>query len=137
MEIIDRFGLDREEKMNLYQYLPPHSCHPQSTLKGMIYSLMRTYYKQNTYKQDYVDTVITMFHHLLTRGWDRYVLKDLILAANVKLQQLDLQVRLQENQAITVPPTIREQLFFHLPFTHMISLDGASDNYTTIIVIKR
>ena len=62
--------------------LPPHSSHPQSTLKGMIYNLMRTYYKQNTYKQDYVDTVITMFHYLLTRGWDRYVLKDLILAAD-------------------------------------------------------
>jgi hypothetical protein len=106
------------KEMNLYQYLPPHSSHPQSTLKGMIYSLMRTYYKQNTYKQDYVVTVVTMFHYLLTRGWDRYVLKDLILAADVKLQQLELQVSLQENstQAIIIPPTTREQLFFHLPY---------------------
>ena len=58
------------------------------------------------------------YYYLLTRGWDRYVLKDLILAADVKLQQLDLQVSLQENlsQAIISPPTIREQLFFHLPY---------------------
>ena len=105
-----------QKEMNLYQYLPPHSCHPLSTLKGMIYSLMRTYFKQNTYQQDYINTVILMFHHLLARGWDRYTLKDTILAADVKLQQLDLQVNPQENQAITAPPPPGESLFFHLPY---------------------
>lgn len=55
-----------------------------------------------------------MFHHLLTRGWSRCVLKDLILAADVKLQQLDLLVG--ENQAITAPTTTRKQVFFHLPY---------------------
>jgi hypothetical protein len=102
-----------QKEMNLYQYLPPHSSHPPSTLRGMIYSLMRTYFKQNTLKQDYVNTVILMFHHLLARGWDRYTLKDTILAADVKLQQLDQQVNPQENQAIIAP---RESLFFHLPY---------------------
>ena len=105
-----------QKEMNLYQYLPPHSCHPLSTLKGMIYSLMRTYFKHITYQQDYINTVILMFHHLLARGWDRYTLKDTILAADVKLQQLDLQVNPQENQAITAPPPPGESLFFHLPY---------------------
>jgi hypothetical protein len=105
-----------QKEMNLYQYLPPHSSHPQSTQRGMIYSLMRTYYKQNTHKQDYISTVILMFHHLLARGWDRYTLKDTILAADVKLQQLDLQVNPQENQAIITPRPPRESLFFHLPY---------------------
>ncbi|KAL3807237.1 hypothetical protein ACHAXA_007957 [Cyclostephanos tholiformis] len=80
-----------QKEMNLYQYLPPHSSHPLSTLRGMIYSLMRTYFKQNTLEQDYISTVTLMFHHLLARGWDRYTLKDTILAADVKLQQLDQQ----------------------------------------------
>jgi hypothetical protein len=102
-----------QKEMNLYQYLPPHSSHPLSTLRGMTYSLMRTYFKQNTLEQDYISTVILMFHHLLARGWDRYTLKDTILAADVKLQQLDQQVNPQENQAIIVP---RESLFFHLPY---------------------
>ena len=105
-----------QKEMNLYQYLPPHSCHPSSTLKGMIYSLMRTYFKQNTLQQDYISTVILMFHHLLARGWDRYTLKDIILAADVKLQQLDQQVNPVENQAIIGPPLPRESLFFHLPY---------------------
>ncbi len=125
-----------QKEMNLYQYLPPHSCHPLSTLKGMIYSLMRTYFKQNTYQQDYINTVILMFHHLLARGWDRYTLKDTILAADVKLQQLDLQVNPQENQAITAPPPPGESLSFTYHITHMISLDDASANYITIIARK-
>jgi len=105
-----------QKEMNLYQYLPPHSCHPPSTLNGMIYSLMRTYFKQNTYQQDYINTVILMFHHLLVRGWDRYTLKDIILAADVKLQQLDQQVNQPENNAIVAQPPPRECLFFHLPY---------------------
>jgi hypothetical protein len=105
-----------QKEMNLYQYLPPHSSHPPSTLRGMIYSLMRTYYKQNTHKQDYISTVILMFHHLLARGWDRYTLKETILAADVKLQQLDQQVNPQENQAIITLRPPGEPLFFHLPY---------------------
>jgi hypothetical protein len=105
-----------QKEMNLYQYLPPHSSHPLSTLRGMIYSLMRTYFKQNTLEQDYISTVTLMFHHLLARGWDRYTLKDTILAADVKLQQLDQQVNPLENQAIAAPRPPRESVFFHLPY---------------------
>ena len=76
---------------------------------------MRTYFKQNTLEQDYISTVILMFHHLLARGWDRYTLKNTILAADVKLQQLDQQVNQQETQAI-IAPSPRESLFFHLPY---------------------
>ncbi|KAL3807236.1 hypothetical protein ACHAXA_007956 [Cyclostephanos tholiformis] len=90
--------------------------HPLSTLRGMIYSLMRTYFKQNTLEQDYISTVTLMFHHLLARGWDRYTLKDTILAADVKLQQLDQQVNPLENQAIAAPRPPRESVFFHLPY---------------------
>ena len=77
---------------------------------------MRTYFKQNTCQQDYINTVILMFHHLLVRGWDRYTLKNTILAADVKLQQLDQQVNQPENNAIIAQPPPRESLFFHLPY---------------------
>jgi hypothetical protein len=57
-----------------------------------------------------------MFHHLLARGWDRCTLKEIILAADVKLQQLNLQVNPEENQAIIAPTPPQESLFFHLPY---------------------
>ncbi len=47
-----------QKEMNLYQYLPPHSAHPPLMLCGMIYSLMKSYYHQNTLHSDYKTTVI-------------------------------------------------------------------------------
>jgi hypothetical protein len=102
--------------MNLYPYLPPHSAHPKSTLNGMIYSVMQTYYKQNTLQQDYHDTVITMFHHLLARGWDTGTLKKTILAADITIQQKHSKEKLPENQTQVAKTTLRNSLFFHLPY---------------------
>ena len=44
--------------MNLYQYLSPRSNHPPGMIKGIIYSLMKTYKNQNTYTKDYLDVVL-------------------------------------------------------------------------------
>ena len=107
--------------MNLYQYLPPHSSHPPSALKGMIYSLMRTYFKQNTRREDYISTVAFMFHHLLARGWDKLTLKETIIAADTKLhlqhcQEANPPMNQPENQPTTTHAVERESLFFHLPY---------------------
>ena len=44
--------------MNLYQYLSPRSNHPPGMIKGIIYSLLKTYKNQNTHTEDYLDVVI-------------------------------------------------------------------------------
>ncbi|KAL7548762.1 hypothetical protein ACHAWF_012019 [Thalassiosira exigua] len=50
-----------QKSMNLYQYIPPTSAHPPSMMKGLIYSLMRTYRAQNTKREDYLDMAEKLF----------------------------------------------------------------------------
>ena len=46
-----------QKAMNLYQYLSPRSNHPPGMIKGIIYSLLKTYKTQNTYTEDNLDVV--------------------------------------------------------------------------------
>ena len=43
-----------QKEMNLHLYIPPSSEHPLNNIKGVIYSLVSRYYKQNTYQKDFV-----------------------------------------------------------------------------------
>ena len=49
-----------QKAMNLYQYLSPRSNHPPGMIKGIIYSLLKTYKNQNTHTEDYLDIVIKL-----------------------------------------------------------------------------
>jgi hypothetical protein len=94
--------------MNLYQFLPPHSAHPPATLKGMIYSLMKTYLYQNSHQRDYEREVIFLFNHLTARGWSKTKLKRWILEG-------DRQLHARQTTSI-VDKASKDRLFFHLPF---------------------
>jgi hypothetical protein len=108
-----------QKEMNLYQYLPPHSAHPPSMLRGMIYSLMKSYYHQNTLHADYKATVIRLYQHLLARGWRKDTLKKYILDSNTKLHTVPPAGH-QDGTSLTGNPThkpsTRDMLFFHLPY---------------------
>ena len=79
-----------QKAMNLYQYLSPMSNHPPGMMKGIIYSLLKTYKNQNTYLEDYLDVVIKLFHRHAARGWNKAVLKHMILEQNDKLERQTL-----------------------------------------------
>jgi hypothetical protein len=80
--------------------------------KGMVYSLMRTYFYQNTHAADYRATVLGLFHHLIARGWDKGKLKKSILAADAKLP-----IRNQAGDPVlTAEPYTPDNIFFHLPY---------------------
>ncbi len=80
--------------------------------KGMVYSLMRTYFYQNTHAADYRAAVLWFFHHLIAQGWDKGKLKKSILAADAKLQ-----IRNQAGDPVpTAKPYTRDNIFFHLPY---------------------
>ena len=54
--------------MNLYLYIPPHSAHPSSCLKGLIFGILIRYWQQNTDTKDFVDLAGKFYNRLLARG---------------------------------------------------------------------
>ena len=73
--------------MYLYQYIISMSNHPPGMIKGIIYSLLKTYKNQNTYFEDYLDVVIKLFNRHAVRRWNKTVLKRMILGSNSKLEK--------------------------------------------------
>ena len=76
-----------QKTMNLYHYICPSSNHPPEMIKGIIYSLLRTYKLQNTKEEDYLEVACLLYKRHAARGWGRQHLKRLILDADFKLRQ--------------------------------------------------
>ncbi|KAL7491032.1 hypothetical protein ACHAWT_001425 [Skeletonema menzelii] len=74
-----------QKPINLYQYIPPHSAHSPKIMKGVVYSLLRQYRRQNSQESDYIHFVLLLFKRLVQRGWDKKVIKQYILQADTRL----------------------------------------------------
>jgi len=79
-----------QKAINLRQYLSPMSNHPSGMIKGIIYSLLKTYKNQNTYLEDYLNVVVKLFNHQAARGWNKTVLNRMVLESNSKLEKQSL-----------------------------------------------
>jgi hypothetical protein len=71
--------------MNLYQYIPPHSAHPPGMIKGMIYGMLRTYYRQNSRREDYWKNAMQFYKLLKNRGWLRATIESIFVSAHEKI----------------------------------------------------
>ena len=83
--------------------------------KGIITSLLRIYYRQNTKIADSQTIAIRLFHRWVRRGWSRADMKEYILQANVKVRR-ECRERLQTppSTAPAIEPlTNRECVFIH------------------------
>ena len=110
-----------QKAMNLYQYLSPMSNHPPGMMKGIIYSLLKTYKNQNTYLEDYLDVVIKLFNRHASRGWNKAVLKRMILEQNNKLERQTLLLAhpatLPTNSALETTLERPNRLFIHMEYS--------------------
>ena len=57
-----------QKAMNLYQYVAPSSNHPPKMINGIIFSLLRTYMRQNMREADYQSVALKLFHRHAARG---------------------------------------------------------------------
>lgn len=103
-----------QKSMNLYQYIPPTSAHPPGMMKGIVYGLMRNYYRQNTKKSDYYNMCRKLFVRHVARGWEPSTMKEYILQADKKLQASPrLTPAATPTTQPTIQPTNNERLFIH------------------------
>ena len=103
---------------NPYLYIPPHSAHPSRMIYGIIYSLLRTYWRQNSRYSDFVHFSQLLFKRHIIQGWDQAVLTKVFTSALSKLySSLEAPTPTDE----TAPDEIdsHERLFLHMQFHPM------------------
>ena len=75
-----------QKKENLFLYIPPQSAHPPGMVKSLIYSLLRTYYIQNTHTSDFNIISTRFFNRLLARGYNPETILPLFKESINKIQ---------------------------------------------------
>ena len=82
-------------------------------MKGIIFSLMKNYKRQNTKQHDYEKMALKLFRRHVARGWDPSTMKRFILEANRKLDAAKRRPTLQPQ-----PDSLsnKERLFLHFEF---------------------
>ena len=75
-----------QKAMNLYLYLPFASAHPQGCIKGTVHSLIRRYYAQNSFREDYTNIVSLFYRRICARGWGHTFIRDLIVEASRRIE---------------------------------------------------
>ena len=112
-----------QKALNLYQYIMPQSNHPPNMMKGILYSLMRNYHRQNSKYNDYKDMATKLYNRHVNRGWDRATIKQWILSADCKIQQESQQKKLLQSQSIEPtyipteePTTNKERVFLRFEY---------------------
>ena len=68
-----------QKPLNLYQYICPNSAHPPWMLKGIVFSMLKRYYYQNSHVKDFWEIAMLLYKRLKDRGWDRKTLEPIFI----------------------------------------------------------
>ncbi|MCP4745959.1 MAG: hypothetical protein GY874_07435 [Desulfobacteraceae bacterium] len=101
-----------EKKLNLYLYIPPHSCHPPGVLKGLIYGAILRVKSLCTSENDYIPAIQRTFDRLLVRGYEREAILPIFLQAIKSIMSNTSMDRTAAKSNDENPKPIR----LHLPF---------------------
>ena len=98
-----------EKKLNLYLYLPPHSCHAPGVLKGMIYGIVYRAKALCTITKDQLPYIKKAYIRLLARGHQSSIILPIFNSAVSDI--FDTKKKKHRIKANGLAP-----LFLHLPF---------------------
>ena len=88
-------------------------------INGIIFRLLRTYMRQNTREADYQSVALKLFHRHAARGWNRVLLKDIILKADkiIRHKLKNPPPTLPEASSASSPEDAnKELLFLHMEY---------------------
>ena len=106
-----------QKSMNLYLYIPSHSAHTPGLLKSLIYGLVFTYHRQNTFKLDFLHFIRLLYDRLIARGHKKETLYSIFLCAAESLEKkLSTRKTVLSNNKKSETKSTNNRLFFHLPF---------------------
>ena len=71
--------------MNLHQCIPPQSAHPSTCLDGMVYSILRTYWRNNSNTSDYRKVAREFLDNLVAVGYTPKKIKTLFIESATRL----------------------------------------------------
>ena len=95
-----------EKALNLYLYLPPHTCHPPGILSGTIAGMILRIYRLTSDHNDRSTSVLNFFRRLCARGYSPHILRPLFS------QHIS---RAHQSTTFVEQPT-DARLYFHLPY---------------------
>ena len=116
-----------QKPINIYLYIPPHSAHPPSFTKSLIYSLLLTYFKQHSRHTDFLRMANLLFQKFSNKGYTHNKLSPYFIAAVEKIENNENDPFLKISTPIL--PT-DNRIFFHTPYhPHDISRKEIRNTY--------
>ena len=98
-----------EKALNLYLYLPPHSCHPKGLLNGLIHGMMLRFFRLSTSKETACSNVRRLLVRLKARGYHPKVLNDIMKKCYRRIfTTMPIRTTTTSNNV--------KPVFFHLPY---------------------
>ena len=97
-----------EKELNLYLYLPPHSCHPPGMIKGLIFGFVHRAHALCTTHSDKLPFLQKCYYRLLARGYKREVIRPIFNEA--------IYTVFNKPKIITKRLVTKKPLFLHLTY---------------------
>ena len=87
------------KKEALASCIRPHSTHPPNTSRGMIFSLLKTYYAHSRNNINRVAKMNKLLNNLLERGCNQKKVSDAFKEAELKLMEINKRRRNNKNMS--------------------------------------
>ena len=95
-----------EKLLNCYSYVAGTSCHPESTVKGILTGLVGKYFKQHSNESDFTEICKRLLYRLHVRGYSKHLLQHIFERIQTLRKDKALKTSSMSNNEIAKPPII-------------------------------